>query len=89
MRHGFSINRFQSRREIETGKLTAKFHEADRVIGLEMGAEDYRPKPLGSCEVHRAHQGDPPRLPGEAGAGGRHSLSVKTLRMARMRSIRF
>ncbi len=31
--------------------LTAKGDEVDRVIGLEMGAEDYMPKPFGSREL--------------------------------------
>src|SRR6185312_6630380 len=39
--------------------LTAKGDEVDRVIGLEMGADDYLPKPFGS----REHQGGPPTQP--------------------------
>ena len=31
--------------------LTAKGEEVDRVIGLEMGADDYLPKPFGSREL--------------------------------------
>ncbi len=31
--------------------LTAKGDELDRVIGLEMGADDYLPKPFGSREL--------------------------------------
>ena len=31
--------------------LTAKGDEVDRVIGLEMGADDYLPKPFGSREL--------------------------------------
>ena len=34
--------------------LTAKGDELDRVIGLEMGADDYLPKPFGSREPLRA-----------------------------------
>ncbi|HEY1931347.1 MAG TPA: response regulator [Acetobacteraceae bacterium] len=52
--------------------LTAKGEEVDRVIGLEMGADDYLPKPFGSRELiariravlRRAHRlptaADPP-----------------------------
>ena len=31
--------------------LTAKGEEVDRVIGLEMGADDYLPKPFGCREL--------------------------------------
>src|SRR5690242_10031511 len=45
--------------------LTAKGDEVDRVIGLEMGADDYLPKPFGTRELtarikavlRRAHGG--------------------------------
>jgi len=46
--------------------LTAKSEEVDRVIGLEMGADDYLPKPFGAREliariraVLRRSRGDP------------------------------
>jgi two-component system OmpR family response regulator len=39
--------------------LTAKGDEVDRVIGLEMGADDYLPKPFGSRELIAPHQGRP------------------------------
>ncbi|MBI3704995.1 MAG: response regulator [Rhizobiales bacterium] len=52
--------------EIPIVMLTAKGDEVDRVIGLEMGADDYLPKPFGSRELiariravlrrHRAHE---------------------------------
>jgi two-component system OmpR family response regulator len=31
--------------------LTAKGDEVDRIIGLELGADDYLPKPFGSREL--------------------------------------
>jgi two-component system OmpR family response regulator len=49
--------------------LTAKGDEVDRVIGLEMGADDYLPKPFGSRELiariravlRRSHEAPPPK----------------------------
>ena len=49
--------------------LTAKGDEVDRVIGLEMGADDYLPKPFGSRELvariravlRRSQEASPPR----------------------------
>jgi two-component system OmpR family response regulator len=51
--------------------LTAKGDEVDRVIGLEMGADDYLPKPFGSRELiarikavlRRSREGVATRLP--------------------------
>jgi len=36
--------------------LTAKGDEVDRIIGLEMGADDYLPKPFNPRELFRRHQ---------------------------------
>ena len=49
--------------------LTAKGDEIDRVVGLEMGADDYLPKPFGSRELiariravlRRGHRHDQPK----------------------------
>jgi two-component system OmpR family response regulator len=54
--------------------LTAKGEEIDRVVGLEMGADDYLPKPFGSRELiariravlRRGHRNDQPK-PGKRG----------------------
>ena len=51
--------------------LTAKGDEVDRVIGLEMGADDYLPKPFGSRELvariravlRRSREASPPPSP--------------------------
>ncbi len=34
--------------------ISAKGDETDRVIGLELGADDYIPKPVGTARAHRA-----------------------------------
>ena len=42
--------------------LTAKGEELDKVLGLEMGADDYMTKPFSMRELDRAGQGDAPAL---------------------------
>ncbi len=37
--------------------LTAKGDEVDRIVGLEMGADDYLPKPFNPRELRGAHPG--------------------------------
>ena len=49
---GLSLcRRIRSDSEIPIIMITAKGEEVDRVIGLEMGADDYLPKPFGSREL--------------------------------------
>jgi two-component system OmpR family response regulator len=49
---GLSLCRtVRARSAIPIIMLTAKGDELDRVIGLEMGADDYLPKPFGSREL--------------------------------------
>ncbi|PWB57122.1 MAG: DNA-binding response regulator [Bradyrhizobiaceae bacterium] len=48
--------------------LTAKGEEVDRVIGLEMGADDYLPKPFGSRELVARIKAVLRRMPGGAAA---------------------
>jgi two-component system OmpR family response regulator len=49
---GLSLCRsLRARSSIPIIMLTAKGDELDRVIGLEMGADDYLPKPFGSREL--------------------------------------
>jgi two-component system OmpR family response regulator len=49
---GLSLCRgLRAQSDIPIIMLTAKGDEVDRVIGLEMGADDYLPKPFGSREL--------------------------------------
>jgi two-component system OmpR family response regulator len=49
---GFSLCRaLRAESDIPIIMLTAKGDEVDRVIGLELGADDYMPKPFGSREL--------------------------------------
>jgi two-component system OmpR family response regulator len=49
---GLSLcRRLRANSDIPIIMLTAKGDEVDRVIGLEMGADDYLPKPFGSREL--------------------------------------
>ena len=53
-------------RELRAGKhkatpilmLTARTDETDRIVGLEMGADDYLAKPFAARELLGPHQGD-------------------------------
>lgn len=65
---GLSLCRsLRAKSKIPIIMLTAKGDEVDRVIGLEMGADDYLPKPFGSRELiariravlRRAQEPDP------------------------------
>jgi two-component system OmpR family response regulator len=49
---GLSLcRRVRAESDVPIIMLTAKGEEVDRVIGLEMGADDYLPKPFGSREL--------------------------------------
>jgi two-component system OmpR family response regulator len=77
---GLSLCRgLRAQSDIPIIMLTAKGEEVDRVIGLEMGADDYLPKPFGSRELvariravlRRSHDRPPPAGPAKAAASYR------------------
>lgn len=45
------LRRIRAERSLPVLMLTAKGDETDRVVGLEMGADDYLPKPFGPREL--------------------------------------
>ena len=74
--------------------LTAKGEEVDRIIGLEMGADDYLPKPFNPRELvarinavlRRVQEGGPPAAPSteaEVVAFGPYVLNLATRSMTK------
>jgi two-component system, OmpR family, phosphate regulon response regulator OmpR len=73
--------------------LTAKGDEVDRIIGLEMGADDYLPKPFNPRElvarIHAVMRRHPTVLPGaptiedEVVSFGRVSVNLGTRALTR------
>src|SRR5512141_1710532 len=61
--------------------LTAKGDETDRVVGLELGADDYIPKPFSPREVVARIKAILRRARPSAGEPGHASLTCGTLRM--------
>lgn len=75
--------------------LTAKGEEVDRVIGLEMGADDYLPKPFGSRELvariravlRRAPVASPPTSPAQRYQFDRWVLDVERRELSGMNGV--
>jgi DNA-binding response OmpR family regulator len=69
------LRRIRERDAIPVVMLTAKGDETDRVVGLELGADDYVPKPFGPRELLAriravARRGQPGLLSERLSAGG-------------------
>jgi two-component system phosphate regulon response regulator OmpR len=67
--------------------LTAKGEDVDRIVGLEMGADDYLPKPFNPRElvarIHAVLRRHTQRLaPGRSGADGKMAFGPFTLDLA-------
>jgi DNA-binding response OmpR family regulator len=69
---GFEVlRRLRTISRVPVIMLTARGEEVDRVVGLEMGADDYLPKPFSPRELIARIRAVLRRMPGEsAGAGG-------------------
>ena len=69
---GFEVlRRLRSSSRVPVIMLTARGEEVDRVVGLEMGADDYLPKPFSPRELVARIRAVLRRMPGESsGAAG-------------------
>ena len=60
---GFEVcRRIRAQSAVPILMLTARDEEVDRVAGLEIGADDYVPKPFSPARARRPREGDPPAL---------------------------
>ena len=65
---GFEVlRRLRSTSRVPVIMLTARGEEVDRVVGLEMGADDYLPKPFSPRELVARIRAVLRRMPGESG----------------------
>jgi two-component system response regulator CpxR len=86
--HGFDVlRRIRTKSRIPVLMLTARGDDVDRIVGLEIGADDYLPKPFNPRElvariraILRRTQGRRQGAEGEAG-GARESLIVGDIEM--------
>src|SRR6516225_1802839 len=68
---GFEVRRrIRSLNRVPVIMLTARGEEVDRVVGLEMGADDYLPKPFSPRELVARIRAVLRRVPGEGAAAG-------------------
>jgi len=70
--NGFEVlRRIRSMSKIPVLLLTARGEDVDRIVGLEIGADDYLPKPFNTARAGGANPRDP--APHQAGQGGGRS----------------
>jgi DNA-binding response OmpR family regulator len=68
---GFEVlRRIRALSRVPVIMLTARGEEVDRVVGLEMGADDYLPKPFSPRELVARIRAVMRRVPGEGAAAG-------------------
>jgi two-component system, OmpR family, phosphate regulon response regulator OmpR len=75
-----TCRRIRSRSEVPIIMLTAKGEETDRIVGLELGADDYLPKPFNPRELLARMRAVLRRSRGEEGVEG-EVLEAKELRL--------
>ena len=88
---GFEIcRRIRASSEVPVIMLTAKGEETDRIVGLELGADDYLPKPFNPRELlarmkailrRSVPRAEEPQATGEETVGGPVSLDLGTRRV--------
>src|SRR2546427_7541044 len=81
--HGFDVlRRIRAKSRIPVLMLTARGDDVDRIVGLEIGADDYLPKPFNPRELVARIRAILRRTqPGEALAGSIESLSAGDIEM--------
>ena len=75
---GFEVcRRIRASSDVPVIMLTARGDDADRIVGLELGADDYLPKPFNPRELlARIRAGAPAQRPGAFEPAGRDAVSA-------------
>jgi DNA-binding response OmpR family regulator len=81
------LRRIRERAEVPVVLLTAKGEEVDRVVGLEVGADDYVTKPFSPREVVARVRAVLRRSERTAVPGGRHTIVAGPLEIDRDRRV--
>ena len=79
---GFEVlKRIRAVSRVPVIMLTARGEEVDRVVGLELGADDYLAKPFSPRELVARVRAVLRRMPGEGAAGAEGTLMLGPLRL--------